>query len=1041
MSIEKKPSPQPALDGMIISDTAIRQPVFITMMMLLAVVIGLICYSSLSVSLLPDINVPVVSIRVTYAGAGPDSVADQVTRPIEDSLSTVSGVDRITSTSSQGVSSIVVEFTDTTDVDSALQDVREKISAIRNQLPDDIGEPVFAQVDPNQNPIITVAISQGQGQADLRQLVDDQIVPQIQSAPGVGSVDVTGGQERQINVLLDMSRLQWLRVLPSTVSAAIAQANADVGLGTAVSGGREYDLRAPSVFHSPEDIASVGLGGTGYTVGDVASIEDGRADATTLVRLNGSDAVVLDIRNQSETNVVAVADAAIAKVDALASAYPDLQFAVIHNDAVQVRANVDGAIEEILISVVLAMLVVWLFFRDVRNTLVTVVGLPVIILATFAMMAIFHITINIVSLLAISVAVGLVIDDAIVVRENIFRHMERGETPAVASSRATAQVSASVLAMTLTIIVVFAPTAFTTGTTGILFYSFGITVAAAMALSLIEAFTLAPMLSAYWFKQLPPKPLHIKPGEEHLPHEAHEQLGRLELAYARLLRWTLRHRMLTLGIGAAFVLLSVLAASTLKFSFLPTINNHRTALSIQLPPGATLADTDAQARQIEQVVLADHAVASVLSVVGPGGASESATFQIALHEDAAPDEVRERLRAQLGGYPGVIFALDRAQGGLALSTAQRPVGVRLRSTGDIDDLAPVAERLMASFRNIPGLADMDMTYVAGSPQLQFQLDQDQANRYGLTNQTMGATLRALNDGDTATTYRESGDDYDVVVRLRPQDRTDVANLGAVALPLGSSDVPISSLTAIVAETGPTSIRRNNRMAEIVIGANNIGRNVNDVQADMRATVAAAGLPPEVIVSNGGSSEDQSEGFRSLLLAGCLSVLLVYVVLASQFGSFLQPLVIMMAMPLSFLGAFVGLWLTGLELDIVSMIGMLMLLGLVVKNSILLVDFTNQLQTAGMGKEDALERAGAVRLRPILMTSTTILLGAVPSAIGLGEGSELRRGLSTVVIGGVITSTLLTLLLIPTAYSLLQSLTARMGRGQRPHAAPAPAGDD
>jgi len=607
--------------------------------------------------------------------------------------------------------------------------------------------------------------------------------------------------------------------------------------------------------------------------------------------------------------------------------------------------------------------------------------------------------------------------------------------------------------MTLTLIAVFVPVTFTTGVTGIVFKSFGITVACAMALSLIEAFTLAPMLSAFWFKRkggtrdlgleardagLAASARHETQGSQapsprpQAP-EVHAELGRGERIYARLLDWSLRHRAITLGLGALVVALSLVAVAGLKFAFLPMPESHRMGISFELPPGTPLEQTDRRARDVELLLLKDPAVEAVLTMVGGpkgisgGGGDELAQFLVKLHDGASTAETQARLRPALADLPRITFSQSSYQYGTSTDVLNRPILVQVRGTASATELEPLVRQLQAALQGVPGLADVDTNYSPGKPELRYELNQRRANDYGLTNRDLAVTMRTLVDGNTAAIYREGGKDYDVVVRLRPADRASVDSISGLRLPLGRSLLPLSTIATIEVASSPTTIRRAERLTEIVIGGNNTGRNVNEVQRDVQARVRGVALPSGVTVSLGGASEDQAEGFTSLLIAMALSVLFVYMVLASQFGSFSQPLVLMLAMPLSFLGAFLAMRLANLELDTIAMIGMLMLLGLVVKTSILLVDFTNKSRAGGMEKHAALAPAGATRLRPILMTSLTVIAGNAPAALGLGDGAELRRGLGTAVIGGMITATLLTLVLVPAAYSALDSLLARRRR--------------
>ena len=1038
----------PKLDGNLIADTSIRQPVFVTMLMLLAIVAGLLAYTMLPVNQLPDIALPTVVVTVAYPGAGPESVADQVARPIEDELSTISGLSKITSNAAENVAVIIAEFNQDVDPNSALQNVREKVSGIRAQLPQDIREPVFQRIEPNQDPILQVAFTSTGSltSQQLRARIKNELVPQIQRAPGVGSTTVTGGLERQINVELTLARLQSLRILPAQVSNAIAAANTNVGVGNALVGAQNYNLRTPSVFKQPNDIAATGIPGTAYTIADVGVVVDGNAEPDTYTRLNGGAAIILAIRKQTGTNTTAVADAALGELERAVAAYPDLAYTVIVNQATQVRSNVRGAIEEIIIAVVFAMLVVWLFFRDLRNTVVTIIGLPVIIIGTFAMIAAFGISINIVSLLAIAVSVGLVIDDAIVVRENIFRYIEHGYDPWQAASKGTAQVATSVLAMTLTLIAVFVPVTFTTGITGTIFKSFGITVACAMTLSLIEAFTLAPMLSAHWFKPRATAQPDAPEMPDDAPQETATKHGASERLYVRLLDWSLRHRLTTLAAGALIVVASLVALSGLKTSFLPVPENRRLGIAFELPPSTPLNVTDERARAVEQILLQDPGVEAVMTTVGGsrgmygGGGNELAQFLLKLRDNAATTEVQARLRLQLAGLPKLTFSQSSYKYGESTAVQTRPIQVKLRTTGALSELAPVAAQVQAALANVAGFADIDSSYSPGKPELQYELIQANANDYGLTNRDLAMTMRTLVDGNTAAVFRENGKDYDIVVQLRAEDRASVETINTLRLPIGRDLLPLSSIARLKVAESPTVIRRAERMNEILIGGNNVGRNVNDVQRDVEAQLRTITLPANVTLIVGGASDDQSAGFTSLLLAMALSVSFVYMVLASQFGSFLQPLVLMLAMPLSFIGAFLALRLANLELNIVALIGLLLLLGLVVKNSILLIDFTNVLRADGMEKHAALIHAGATRLRPILMTSITVIAGNIPTALGLGDGAELRRGLGMAVIGGMITSTLLTLVLVPAAYSLLDAAQTRFGQlfQRQPAQAEAPA---
>ncbi len=1035
-----KPRQGQKLYGNPIADTAIRQPVFIAMIMLLALTIGLLAYTTLPVNLFPEIAIPVVAISVPYPGAGPESVADQVAKPIEDRLNTLNGVKHITSNSSEGIAQITVEFDTNVNVDQAEQDVRERVNAILPTLPRDVNDPTFFKFDFNDLPILTAAVSAEGGKTplELRKLVEDDIAPRLERVTGVGSVTVSGGQVRQINVQMDLNKLKAWQILPAQITRAIEQANTNLGLGSITAGDKDISLRAPSMLQTPQDIARVQITGTPYRVGDVATIEDGVAQVDSYARLDGKDAIALSIRKQSGSNTVAVADGVKAELDKIFANQSDLRYFVPSDQSTFIKNSTNSAIEELIVACIAAMLVVLVFFRDIRNTLVTVAGLPVIMIATFAALRAFGLSINVVTLLAMSLSVGLVIDDAIVVRENVFRHMERGETPRVAASRGTAEVALSVLAMTTTIIAVFLPVTFSTGITGIIFRSFGITVACAMAISLVEAFTLAPMLSAYFFKQKQSAHAAAHPAgevEDMTTVEANEDPGVLGRIYARVLEWSLRrtwHRLAVIGVAIVVLLLSGLVASGLKFSFFPEEDSGEFTVGFELPPGSTLAETNRLAQQAEGILLKDQTIEAIMSSVGGTGSAEHAQFQIKLHKGNATQATEDRLRTQLGFLPQLAFGQVGFGGQGGTSVEGRPLQISVQTNRPVNELIPILQQFQSQTQSIAGLADIDTNYKPGKPELRFLVDPAKIGDLGITNDDIATSVRALISGDRATAFRQGGDDVDVVVRLKPSDRAGVDSIRGIAVPTRAGPVPLSSLVQVEQTSGPTTIRRYDRQNQVLIGANVVGRNLNEVQQEIASKLQGANLPSDVAVSFTGQAQQQQEGFGTLLIAMGLSVLFVYMVLASQFGSFAQPFVIMLAMPFSFIGAFLALRIGGFDLDILGMIGLIMLLGLVTKNSILLIDFTNRLRRAGMEKHLAIERAGAVRLRPILMTTLALVAGGIPVAIGIGEGSEFRRGLSIVLIGGLITSMLLTLLVVPVAYSLLESVTRRfLGLFRRP----------
>ncbi len=720
----------------------------------------------------------------------------------------------------------------------------------------------------------------------------------------------------------------------------------------------------------------------------------------------------------------------------LGKEYPTLTLTVASDQSEFIKSSVQDSLTDLVLGGIFAALVVLFFFRDLRNTLVTVVGLPVIMIATFAAMQFLGLSLNLITLLALSLAVGLVIDDAIVVRENIFRHMERGEDPKTASLNGTTEVSLSVVAMTLTVVSVFLPIAFISGLIGRFFSQFGLAVTAAVLISLFEAFTLAPMLSAYWFKQRAPKP-----GHEH-EEGAAAQLGWLDRLYRRALGWTLAHKRTSAVIGLVIFLAILGTLPLLQFTFFPSTGSNTFNVALQMPPGTALDATDAQARQIESTLRALPEAEDVFVTVGGTGTPENASFTLRVRDSSTLTRLEPELRTKLANVPGLSFSSGGFGGG-GNSVASLPIQLNLRTTGPVDDLVAASQQIMDAIKDVPGVVDLQRSYQPGKPELHIDVDQNRAARLGLSTVVIGSTVHTLLNGDVASRYSDPGREADILVRLRPEDRSRLQDILDLNLTTTTGQiVPLRNVASLSNASGPTALERLNRQSKITVGSNILGRAQQSVAGDIQNRVDRLKLPAGVAVDFGGQVQLFTESFSSLLVSLLLSVIFVYMVLASQFGSFTQPLVMMLALPLSLLGAFLILIVTRIPFDLTAMIGIIMLFGLVTKNSILVVDFTNRLRRNGMPRDQALLTAGPIRLRPVLMTSLALILGSLPVALGLGAGGSFRQPLALVVIGGLITSTFLTLLLVPAAYAILDIILIRLGnlrkrQALQPVPAPAP----
>lgn len=1023
---------------MYLSNLSIRRPVFATMLIVALLVLGVTSYFQLNVDLFPEVDFPVVAITTAYPGAGPEAVEAEVTKKIEDAVNPVAGIKHIASTSQEGFSTIIAEFTLETRIQDAAQEVREKVAAIRAFLPKEIEEPVIARFDPASQPIISLAISGERSLRDLTTYTKNKIKKRLESIPGVGSVELVGGAEREIQVALAKSKLVAHDLPVEKVVSSIASANIEIPGGKVGKGQREALLRTLGRF-DPAGGAVPALQkvivstrqGRYVRLGEIAAVADSVKEPTSLSSLNGREAVGLDITRQSGANTVAVASAVKAELARLEKELPPEMKIIL---AVDRSVFIHDAIDDILVNIyyggALAILVIFLFLANWRSTLISALAIPTSIIATFTLMRLLHFTVNFMSLLGLSLAVGLLIDDAIVVIENIYRHLDRGESAREAAKNATAEIGLAVMATTFSIVVVFLPVAFMSGIVGRFFYQFGMTVAAAVLVSLFVAFTLTPMLSS---RLLRPETKAERRGFFwKIPLGWNAAFQKLNGVYRRVLAWALGHRKTTVAIALGTFVASFILVPFMGVEFIPQSDRGEFVVNFETPTGSSLAHTAAVAEKIEQRIRRHPEVTTVLTTIGAG--------QNEVHQGRINVKLVERskrkagvftfmntLRWELAGLPGIKLAIGTE--GMAGRTAKQ---IELSVRGDDPVLLRrLAGRVEEIVRRTPGTVDVDNSEKAGKPELRVAINRDKASDLGLSPRSIAATLRTLVDGEVATKYQEGDEQYDVRVRLAEGDRSNPAAIAQLAVAStkeieGKKDflVPLNQVATLVEETGPTTINRYDRQREILITANVSGHFFGNVIREIQQQTGEISPPPGFHIGATGQAEAQKESFGYIFQALFLAVVFVYLLLASQFESFVDPFAIMLSLPLSLVGAFLGLFLTGSSVSIMSLIGVVMLMGLVTKNAILLVDFTKQLRRKGVERTEALLTAGPIRLRPILMTTFAMVFGMAPLALGFGPGAEMRAPMARAVIGGVISSTLLTLVVVPVVYTMLDDLVHR-----------------
>ncbi len=1017
-----------------LADTSIERPVFATMMILALIVLGLFSFMKLNIDQFPDIDFPYVTVTSVLPGAGPEQMETDVTKKIEDAVNTIGGIEHITSISREGVSFVIIQFKLEIDGRQAAQEVREKIAAVRADLPTDLEDPVIQRIDPASMPMFTLTVSGPRSDKEITTFTKNVIRKRLENVPGVGRVDLVGGAEREIQIAVDASRLAAYNLSIQDVIQGVGSSNMEIPAGNLTQGPRQLLLRTMGKYTNVGDFNRVIVatpGGKPVYLSEVAQVVDGVKEQTSLTRVNGKSAVGLSILKQSGSNTVRVTQSIQKQLSELEKEIPpDLKITVAQDNSTFIVEEVNDVLFDIFYGGLLAVIVVFLFLANVRSTIISAISLPTSIIASFIIMYALNFTLNMISLLALSLAVGLLIDDAIVVIENIFRHMQHGETPIEAAKAATAEIGLAVMATTFTIVAVFVPIAFTPGLVGRFFYQFGITVSVAVLVSLFVAFTLTPMLSSRWLSEaderLENRGSIFRRGLYYFNHSFQV----LSQKYRKAISWSLAHRKTVVFGSLAIFVASFFVAGLLGTSFFPDTDESEFNIAINAAPGSSLEQTSAICTHIENVVESQPEVTTTLTTIG--AANDPVTRGTILVKLVKKNErkrsvwqIMETLRADLKNTPGANIAYG-TQGGPGGN--QKPVIMSVRGD-DMTTLKTIADRVENIVRTTPGAVDVENSLETSKPEVRIRIDRDKASDLGVNVGLIATTARAMVDGYVATKYQEGDEQYDVRVQLRKQDRTSFENVNNLTIKsnktIGNDEnllVPVSYVADIRQSSGPSQINRFDRQREIRVDADLSGRLLGEVLGDIQNKTNRLDIPPGYNVSVVGEGQMQAESFMNIILSLGLAIIFVYIVLAAQFESFTYPFAIMLALPMSLIGAVLGLLLFGSSVSMMSMIGVIMLMGLVTKNGILLVDYANILRDRGQERTEALINAGATRLRPILMTTFAMIFGMMPVALAVSEGSEFRAPMGQAVIGGLITSTLLTLFVVPVVYSILDDLS-------------------
>ena len=1040
------------------TQVSLKNPVFATMVMLAIVVLGLFSYQRLQVDQFPNIDLPVVVITAEYPGASPEIVESEVTKKIEEGVNSIAGISALTSRSYEGQSVVIIEFQLYVDGRKAAEDVREKIAAIRPTFRDEVKEPRVLRFDPSSRAIWSLAVlpdpaakTKPLTAVELTNWADQTLKKRLENVRGVGSVTLVGGTKREINIYLNPQAMDALGITADQVATAVRNENQDLPAGSIRSLAQERVVQIEARMKRPEDFAEIIVArknGSPIRVDQVARVSDGAQEIDSLALFNGQRTLVLQVQKSQDDNTIAVVDGLKAALTEISKQLPPgVKLEQINDSSRAIRVAVENVRSTLFEGALLTILIVFLFLNSWRSTIITGLTLPISIIGTFLFMNIFGFTINNITLMALSLCVGLLIDDAIVVRENIVRHVQMGKSPFVASMDGTKEIGLAVFATTLSIVAVFLPIGFMGGIVGKFFHEFGITIVSAVLISMFVSFTLDPMLSSVWHD--PSIEAHGRQGPPVTFYD--KTIGRvtgwfdratdsLSDGYQGILHWSLQHKLFTVLLAVAVFVGSLFMVPLLGTEFVPKADFSETSLNFYTPVGSSLEVTEAKAKQVESIVREFPEVRYTLSTINTGNAAgkiyASIYIRLVDRKDRSRnvDELSNILRQRLKQVPGITVThaglLDSVGG-------NKQVEFSLQGP-DLKELERLTQMVMNKIRDVPGFVDLDSSVKPNKPTIQIDVKRDAASDLGLSVAQIANQLRTLVAGTTVGNWRASDDQtYNVNVRLEPVARDTLQDLERLPFAVGTNAdgssriVRLSQVANVKESTGSNQINRRDLTREVAINGNAYNRSAGEVSNDIKKILDNVSFPPGYRYQFGGSTKNMAESFSYALSALVLAIVFIYMVLASQFKSFLQPLALMTALPLTLIGVVLALLMFRSTLSMFSVIGVVLLMGLVTKNAILLVDFAIRSREGGIDsagnpvegleRTEALLLAAKVRLRPILMTTLAMIFGMVPLAFALSEGSEQRAPMGQAVIGGVITSSLLTLVVVPVMYCYMDDL--------------------
>lgn len=1016
-----------------LSDFSIQRPVFTVMLTLVIIAVGLVALTRLPIDLMPEITYPTLNISTSYQNTGPEEMEQLITRPIEEAMSAVPGVEEVFSTSSEGSSTVRVVFTWGTNLDAAADDIRERLDRVIPRLPLEAGRPMLRKFDPAQMPILSIGILSNLDPVQTRRIIDEQISYRIERVPGVAAADVYGGQQREIQINLYPDRIKALGLPIDLVINKIRQENIDTPAGVIERGNYEVLVRIPGVYTSLDEIRESVVAirdGVPILLKEIASIDDTHQRITRVSRINEIPGTRISINKQSGKNTVAVADAVLAEIEKIKLEFPQFQFIPTSNSSEYIKNAISNVSSAALWGGILAIVVLFVFLTSFRSTLVIATAIPISIIATFALIYFGRFTLNIMTLGGLALGIGMLVDNAIVVLENIYRLQEKGMERFKAASLGTQEVSAAILASTLTTLAVFLPMIFIRGMAGIMFKQLAYVVSFSLICSLFVALTLVPMLSSRILKPTSLDKPKTKNVTKRVVTGIRRFFIRLEDNYKKLLHYALDHRAAVLGIAAALLAGSILLIQLVGNEFMPATDEGQVRVTVEMEVGTKLGLMDEKVSMISGLIReAVPELESLEESFGGGGwrsGANSGNITLKLKSDRlkSSEQIANELRGVLMNIPGVIIR-TRAGGGQFFMRGmggggQERIQIEIRGY-DIETGAALAEQVRAAVNKVDGITDVRLSRESGNPEELFHIDRQAVADMNLSVNQIGRTIQTVLSGSQASMFREGGYEYRILVKVKDSENLSIEDILDMTITnsLGEQ-ISLRNVIDVRARRGPVRIERRDKERVLNITADYADRDMGAVMADIREGLQTIPIPRDFTINFTGDYEEQRKAFRELLTSIILAILLVYMIMAMLYESVKDPFIVMFSVPMAVIGVVLMLFITNTTFNIQSYIGCIMLGGIVVNNAILLVDYTNLLRRRDkMPIREAIEEAGRRRLRPILMTAMTTIMAMIPLAMGLKEGSEAQAPMARAVIGGLISSTLITLVIVPVVYSLFE----------------------